>query len=77
MGGEAFQGTCAEVMSRSRCVPNCVCSSGLHCSRTNNMSIQNTFHPTDFAVEKYPFIALQLESQCHVTQACEWEGGES
>ena len=22
-------------------------------SRTNKMSIQNTFHPTDFAVEKY------------------------
>ena len=45
MGGEALQGMCAEVMSMSRCVLNCVCSSGLHSSRTNKMLIQNTFHP--------------------------------
>ena len=53
MGGEALQGTCAEVMSMSRCVPDWVCSSGLHFSRTNKMSIQNSFRLTDFAVEKY------------------------
>ena len=60
MGAEALQGMCAEVMSMSRRVPNCVCSSGLHSSRTNKMSIQNTFHPTDIAVEKYPFTVWEV-----------------
>ena len=57
MGGEALPGMCAEVMSMSRCVPNCVCSSGLHSSRTNKMSIQKAFRLTYLAVEKY-FVPL-------------------